>query len=65
MTVDPSLSDELIVVPVLDQTASIEDEDSVGGLGRGEAMGDRDHGSVAGETVESTTDSDFGGRVDG
>ena len=50
---------------VLDDFAVIEDQDPVGGLRRGQTMGNRHHCSACGELVQRPAYPHFRCRIDG
>ena len=58
-----SLGDQPPVGAVLDHPARIEHEDPVGNFGRGQPVGDGDHGASGGKFAQCPGDTHLGGRV--
>jgi hypothetical protein len=57
--VPPTLVEQVVVGATFDDTAVLHDEDLVGVLHGGEAVGDDDGGAVGGEVVEALLDAEF------
>ncbi len=63
--VDTTEADQFRVVPALDDASSVDDDDLVGGLRRGEAVRDGNRGATPRQRVEGALEPHLGARVDG
>ena len=65
LVVEAALGEELLVGAALAELALVHDEDGVGGLDGGEAVGDEDAGAAGDHAREGEADAVFGVGVDG
>ena len=65
LPVEAALGEELLVGAALAKLALVHDEDGVGGLDGGEAVGDEDGGASGDHAGEGKADAEFGVGVDG